>query len=102
MNTHRPLLLTLLLASTPLWAQPAAPTTAPAPGEAASRVAVGDATRSLLQRQREGSDASPVPRPIDGSVAEISHQRYLKSFQTELPQWFGSRLGDASTGSAKE
>ena len=102
MNSHRPLLLTLLLASTPLWAQTAATPTAPTPGETPSRVAVGDATRSLLQRQREGSDASAVPRPIEGSVAELSHQRYLKSFQTEVPPWFGSRLGDAATGSAKE
>ncbi|WP_226491043.1 DUF3613 domain-containing protein [Hydrogenophaga taeniospiralis] len=102
MNTHRPLLLTVLLASTPLWAQTAATPTAPTPGETPSRLAVGDATRSLLQRQREGSVASTVPRPIEGSVAELSHQRYLKSFQTEVPPWFGSRLGDAATGSAKE
>lgn len=69
----------------PLWAQaPVAPT--------APTVRVGDATHGLLQRQREGREASATPRPIDGAVAEASHQRYMKSFEQPLPAWFGSRL----------
>lgn len=57
-----------------------------------SAAAVGDATHSLLQRQREGREASTTPRPIDGRVADLSHQRYLKSFEQPVPAWFGSRL----------
>lgn len=81
----------LVLASAPLWAQPvAAPATPDASSAPATRV--GDATHSLLQRQREGRDASAVPRPVDGPVAERSHQRYLQTFDQPVPAWFGSRL----------
>ncbi|MCW5652849.1 DUF3613 domain-containing protein [Hydrogenophaga sp.] len=79
-----------MLLSTSLWAQdaPAMPATTAAPAP----MQIGDATRSLLQRQRLGHEASATPRPIDGSVADLSHQRYLKSFQQPLPTWFGSRV----------
>lgn len=74
--------------ATPLWAQtpPATQTTEP------QAARVGEATHSLLQRQREGRDASATPRPIDGRVVDVSHQRYLKSFETPLPEWFDSKL----------
>lgn len=79
------LLWAALAVAPPLWAQsPAAP--------AATSARVGDATHGLLQRQREGREASATPRPIDGAVAEASHQRYMKSFEQPLPAWFGSRL----------
>jgi hypothetical protein len=78
-----------LAVATPLWAQPA-PADTPVATAPATRV--GDATHSLLQRQREGREASATPRPIDGTVAELGHQRYLKSFEQPLPAWFGSRL----------
>lgn len=88
-ETHRPRTLRCLAlwaalsAAAPLWAQ-----TAPA----APPARVGDATHGLLQRQREGREASATPRPIDGAVAEASQQRYMKSFEQPLPAWFGSRL----------
>jgi len=82
-----PLVATLAVA-TPLWAQPA-PADTPV---ASPATRVGEATHSLLQRQREGREASTTPRPIDGTVAELGHQRYLKSFEQPLPAWFGSRL----------
>ncbi|WP_439587412.1 DUF3613 domain-containing protein [Hydrogenophaga sp.] len=81
-----------LATASPLWAQA---TPAPASAEAAAvspTVRVGDATHNLLQRQREGHEASATPRPIDGHVADLSHQRYLKSFEQPVPAWFGSRL----------
>lgn len=91
-NCPRPLRCLALWAglavAAPLWAQtPTAPAAPPAP---ATRV--GDATHELLQRQREGREASATPRPIDGAVADASHQRYMKSFEQPLPTWFGSRL----------
>ena len=91
-NCPRPLrclaLWAALAVAPPLWAQ--SPTTPAAPAAPATRV--GDATHELLQRQREGREASATPRPIDGAVAEASHQRYMKSFEQPLPTWFGSRL----------
>jgi len=81
---------TLVVAS-PLWAQSAAGPAAESPAATPS-LRVGDATRDLLQRQREGREASATPRSIDGAVAEASQQRYLKSFEQPLPAWFGSRL----------
>lgn len=99
-KTHclRPLRCLALWASLavapPLWAQSApAPAPAPAPAAPATPATrVGDATHELLQRQREGREASATPRAIDGAVAEASHQRYMKSFEQPLPAWFGSRL----------
>ncbi len=80
--------LAALAAAPALWAQSTqAPEASPPPA-----ASVGDATHSLLQRQREGREASTAPRPIDGRVAELSHQRYLKSFEQPVPAWFGSRL----------
>lgn len=71
---------------TPVNAQPAPAVEAPAAVSQAARV--GEATQSLLQRQREGREASATARPIDGRVAELSHQRYLKSFEHPQPMWF--------------
>ncbi|MDR7097034.1 DUF3613 domain-containing protein [Hydrogenophaga laconesensis] len=86
-------LLAALTAAPALWAQAtAAPQTPQAPA-AEPEVRVGDATHSLLQRQREGREASPYARPIDGRVADLSHQRYLKSFEQPVPPWFNSGLG---------
>lgn len=84
---HLPLVAALATAA-PLWAQ-----TTSAPARADTPVVnIGDATHSLLQRQREGREASAAPRPIDGRVADLSHQRYLKSFEQPVPAWFGSEL----------
>lgn len=92
--------LPLLLLAAPLWAQPATSDQGAGPVQAAIATEaapsrIGGATRSLLQRQREGREASAIPRAIAGDVAELSHQRYLDSFQQPLPPWFGSRLDQA-------
>lgn len=86
-------LLTALLAL-PAWAQsPAdADTTAASAPPKTTAIPVGAATRSLLQRQRAGLEASATPRAIPGAVADLSHQRYLKSFEQPVPAWFGSHL----------
>ena len=54
--------------------------------------AVGDATRKLLALQRGGQIASPVPRPVPGEVAQRSRERYLKSFEREIPERFQSSV----------
>ena len=103
------LLATSLALATPLWAQqpPTDATTPPlTPAEPeVQRVEVqsaealpqalpmGQATRSLLQRQREGTvSASAHPRPLDGPMVDSARQRYLKSFEQPLPAWFGQQV----------
>ncbi len=106
-TTHAALILApLLLGNSPLWAQhtPAVDTRANAAeaSMAAPPLRIGDATRSLLAQQRQGSQASAVDRPIDGSVAALSHQRYLQSFERPVPEWFRSRMGDTKSGGASQ
>ncbi|RZL89519.1 MAG: DUF3613 domain-containing protein, partial [Variovorax sp.] len=60
---------------------------------------VGDATAGLLALQRDGTAASPVPRPITGDVAERSYQRYLKSFEQPIPERFGFSTAGGGGGS---
>lgn len=88
----------------PLWAQPAPlaePTEVaiePTPDAQALApkpvaVPVGLATRGLLQRQREGGAAAGQNvRALDGPMADKAYQRYLKTFEQELPTWFGTRV----------
>lgn len=53
-------------------------------------IVVGSATERLLALQT----ASPGvhPRPIDGEQASRSYQRYLKSFETKIPERFDTGL----------
>jgi hypothetical protein len=75
----------------------AAQSEAPRPEPRAPQV--GDATHALLAQQREGAQASATPRPIPGEVAGRSYQRYLKSFEHEIPANFKSSVGERSPGS---
>ncbi|MEG1768535.1 MAG: DUF3613 domain-containing protein [Comamonas sp.] len=65
----------------------------PAPAEPlrVRRIEIGSATQALWDLQR----ASPGvrPRPIDGDQASRSYQRYLKSFETTIPEHYNSGLG---------
>jgi hypothetical protein len=73
-------------------------------GAVASRPArVGDATAGLLALQRDGTAASPVPRPITGEVATRSYQRYLRSFEQAIPERLGGSVsgGTSSVGAGR-
>lgn len=59
---------------------------------------VGDATQGLLAWQRSGDIASKTPRPIGGSVAQRSYERYLKSFEFPIPERLSSSV-KSTTGS---
>ena len=50
------------------------------------RMLVGDATRSLLQRQAEGSSASTQHHPLSGTVAQKIYERYVNSFKHPIPE----------------
>lgn len=64
----------------------------PAPAEPlrVRRIEIGSAAQTLWDLQR----ASPGvrPRPIDGDQASRSYQRYLKSFETTIPEHYKSGL----------
>jgi hypothetical protein len=60
--------------------------------EDAPPLQVGDSATGLLALQREGGNASPTPRPIDGEVARRSYERYLKSFEFPIPEHFSSTV----------
>ncbi|QRF56955.1 DUF3613 domain-containing protein [Variovorax paradoxus] len=58
---------------------------------------VGDATLSLLHWQRSGAIGSTTPRPIPGPVANRSYERYLKSFEHPIPEFFNSTVKTKSS-----
>ncbi|WP_041943057.1 DUF3613 domain-containing protein [Variovorax paradoxus] len=63
---------------------------------------VGDATQGLFAWQRSGELASATPRPIAGSVANRSYERYLKSFEFPIPERMSSIVKSANgSGSGK-
>ena len=66
---------------------------APAQPLRVRHIEIGSATQTLWDMQR----ASPGvrPRPIDGDQASRSYQRYLKSFETAIPEHYTSGLGGA-------
>ena len=59
---------------------------------------LGDATQNLLAWQRSGEIASPTPRPIAGSVAGRSYERYIKSFEHPIPEHLGSTVTKSNSG----
>jgi hypothetical protein len=61
---------------------------------------VGDATQGLLAWQRSGEIASTTPRPIAGSVATRSYERYLKSFEFPIPERMSSSVKSSSSASS--
>lgn len=79
-----------LVEMSPTFEVPALPT---------ERRQVGDATRHLLDMQREGRAASPTPRPLAGEIASLSYQRYLDSFKFPIPERFNTTV--QKTGAAR-
>lgn len=59
---------------------------------------VGDATSNLFAWQRSGEIASKTPRPIAGSVAGRSYERYLKSFEHPIPEHMSSTVKTSTSG----
>ena len=65
----------------------AAATYAPAPAiTLPPRAGIGETTRAVLQLQAAGTHAGPR-LPILGDQAAASYQRYLKSFEHEIPEY---------------
>lgn len=49
---------------------------------------VGDDTRAWLQLQGSGNATTAAPRPMPGEVADKVYERYLKSFDNQIPEEF--------------
>ncbi|RQS26053.1 DUF3613 domain-containing protein [Burkholderia sp. Bp8992] len=60
---------------------------------------IGHATSTLLDLQRSNR-AAATPQPIDGAAGTYAYQRYIDSFKSPIPQWFGtmSTSGGGSGG----
>lgn len=55
---------------------------------AADRGSFGQSTQQWLDLQKSSEQAPADERPLDGDVAKRTYQRYLKSFEAEIPQEF--------------
>lgn len=76
--------------------------TAPTAVDTHHRGEIGDTTRQLLRMQAEGRHAGKA-LPILGDQGAASYQRYLKSFEHEIPEFFEANVrkevsGDDSGG----
>jgi Protein of unknown function (DUF3613) len=60
---------------------------------------IGHSTRALIALQREGTAAAPAS-PMLGDEATAAYARYLKSFNTAIPERLGSSVGEVSSGSS--
>ncbi|SAI72443.1 Protein of uncharacterised function (DUF3613) [Bordetella ansorpii] len=69
----------------------AAPSATPAAQEAPREEQFGDITRGLVGLQAAGLRAGPG-QPLQGPVATAAWNRYMKSFEHPIPQWFGERV----------
>lgn len=83
------LLFRYLILVAPLVAAPvlAQPTEAP---PASAQIPIGQQTRTLLEIQRNGSQAGAA-LPLGGEQAAIGYERYMRSFRYELPAFFTSQ-----------
>lgn len=54
------------------------------------RIDIGSASQQLWALQRASTGTHP--RPIDGEQASRSYQRYLKSFETTIPEHYGTGM----------
>lgn len=67
---------------------PVAAPVQPVPAAAADmNTDVGSVTRQLLGMQRQGTNAGKA-LPIPGQEASASYQRYLKSFEHPIPEFY--------------
>ncbi len=51
---------------------------------------VGTTTQEWIDLQKSGVEAPEDDRPLQGDVAKRTYQRYLKSFETDVPEQFES------------
>lgn len=67
-----------------------APAPQPSSTPSARQIQIGQATTELLDLQR--ASRGQRPRPIEGEQASRSYLRYLKSFESTIPDHYGTGL----------
>lgn len=85
-------------AATPA-APPAAASTTDAQPSEPRDYRIGDGTHALLRMQADGSHAGRR-LPILGDQASASYQRYLKSFEHEIPEFYEAKVAKGNAGGA--
>jgi hypothetical protein len=61
---------------------------------------VDHATNQWLALQRSNAKAAPA-QPMLGAEASLAYKRYLESFNSKIPDFYGSAMGQASSGSSQ-
>jgi hypothetical protein len=59
---------------------------------------IDHATNQWLALQRSNTAAAPA-RPMLGAEANLAYKRYLESFNSKIPDFYGSSIGQATSGS---
>ncbi|MEC5405578.1 DUF3613 domain-containing protein [Paraburkholderia sp. MPAMCS5] len=58
---------------------------------------VGHSTSAWLELQRSNAQAAPV-QPMSGEEAGLAYRRYMQSFNSKIPDLYGSALSQGSGG----
>jgi len=58
---------------------------------------IDHATSQWLALQRSNTAAAPE-RPMLGAEANLAYKRYLDSFNSKIPDFYGSSIGQATSG----
>lgn len=61
---------------------------------------IDHATNQWLALQRSNTAAAPA-RPMLGAEANLAYQRYLESFNSKIPDFYGSSIGQATSGGSQ-
>lgn len=59
---------------------------------------IGNATKSWLELQRTNTSAAPA-QPMLGDEASLAYRRYMESFNSKIPDLYGSSVNRGSGGS---
>lgn len=70
-----------------------------AAGTEEKTVVIGERTEAILKLQAQGSAAAPA-HPLGGEVASRSYQRYLRGFDTSIPDFRDSASQPSTSQSA--
>ncbi|WP_323118053.1 DUF3613 domain-containing protein [Burkholderia alba] len=73
-------------------AQSAAGSAAPLASE------ISHSTQAWLDLQGSNRAATPHPQPMIGAAASLAYQRYLESFKSKIPVFYGSSSGSGGGG----
>lgn len=61
---------------------------------------IDHATSQWLALQRSNAMAAPA-QPMLGAEASLAYKRYLESFNSKIPDYYGSAIGQSSSGSSQ-